>query len=56
MRYAFENLHVSRVDLEADARNQRSRRAIEALGLSFEDILRNWSMSWAPGERTYSGT
>jgi RimJ/RimL family protein N-acetyltransferase len=48
--YAFETLGVARVDLKTDARNQRSRRAIERLGARFEGVLRNWSPSWAPGE------
>jgi RimJ/RimL family protein N-acetyltransferase len=50
MSYAFERLGVARVDLKTDARNERSRRAIQALGATFEGVLRNWSMSWAPGE------
>ena len=50
MTYAFETLEVARVDIKTDARNDRSRRAIEALGATFEGVLRNWSMSWAPGE------
>jgi N-acetyltransferase len=48
--YAFETLNVARVDLKTDARNARSRRAIERLGARFEGVLRNWSASWAPGE------
>jgi N-acetyltransferase len=48
--YAFETLDVARVDLKTDARNARSRRAIERLGARFEGVLRNWSPSWAPGE------
>ncbi|HEY3503049.1 MAG TPA: GNAT family protein [Actinocatenispora sp.] len=50
MTYAFETLGVSRLDLKTDARNRRSRAAIEALGATFEGVLRSWSMSWAPGE------
>lgn len=50
MRHAFERLRVARVDLKTDARNARSRRALQALGFTFEGVLRNWSMSWAPGE------
>jgi N-acetyltransferase len=50
MSHAFDNLRVARVDLKTDARNVRSRRAIEALGATFEGVLRNWSISWAPGE------
>ncbi|MEU4718763.1 GNAT family protein [Nonomuraea dietziae] len=48
--HAFETLGVTRVDLKTDARNQRSRRAIERLGATFEGVLRSWSPSWAPGE------
>jgi len=48
--HAFEQLGVARVDLKTDARNGRSRRAIEGLGAHFEGVLRNWSRSWAPGE------
>jgi N-acetyltransferase len=48
--YAFETLGVARVDLRTDARNQRSRRAIERLGARFEGVLRSWSPSRALGE------
>lgn len=48
--YAFETLGVVRVDLKTDARNGRSRRAIERLGARFEGVLRAWSPSWTPGE------
>ena len=50
MDYAFSVLRVARVDMKADARNLRSRQALEALGATFEGVLRSWSMSWAPGE------
>jgi N-acetyltransferase len=50
LRYAFERLGVARVDITTDARNDRSRRAIEKLGATFEGILRQWSPSRAPGE------
>jgi N-acetyltransferase len=50
LAYAFETLGVARVDLSTDARNQRSRQAIDRLGARFEGVLRNWSRSWAPGE------
>jgi RimJ/RimL family protein N-acetyltransferase len=50
MTHAFEGLQVTRVDLKTDARNVQSRRALEALGATFEGVLRNWSASWAPGE------
>ena len=41
---------MARVDLKTDARNGRSRRAIEGLGASFEGVLRSWSQSHMPGE------
>jgi RimJ/RimL family protein N-acetyltransferase len=50
IRYAFEHFGVARVDLKTDARNRRSRAAIEAIGATFEGVLRRWSRSWAPGE------
>ncbi|WP_037577867.1 GNAT family N-acetyltransferase [Phaeacidiphilus oryzae] len=49
-RHAFESWGVARIDLKTDARNARSRAAIEAVGGRFEGVLRNWSRSWAPGE------
>ncbi|EST19095.1 hypothetical protein M878_43290 [Streptomyces roseochromogenus subsp. oscitans DS 12.976] len=49
-RHAFENWGVARVDLKTDARNGRSRAAIEKVGARFEGVLRNWSRSWVPGE------
>ncbi|WP_202124487.1 GNAT family N-acetyltransferase [Actinomadura physcomitrii] len=48
--YAFETLGVARVELKTDARNERSRRAIERLGAHFEGVLRSYSESWVPGE------
>jgi N-acetyltransferase len=50
LEHAFERWGVARVDLKTDARNTRSRRAIEGIGARFEGVLRNWSQSWAPGE------
>lgn len=50
LQHAFEVLGVARVDLKTDARNYRSRRAIEGLGATFEGVLRKWSPSWVPGE------
>ena len=40
LTHAFESWKVVRVCLHADARNQRSRTAIERLGATFEGILR----------------
>jgi N-acetyltransferase len=50
LSHAFETLRLARVDWKTDARNQRSRRAIEGLGARFEGVLRNWNPSHAPGE------
>jgi RimJ/RimL family protein N-acetyltransferase len=50
LTHAFETVGVARVDWKTDARNQRSRRAIEGLGARFEGVLRNWGPSHAPGE------
>jgi RimJ/RimL family protein N-acetyltransferase len=47
---AFDHWGVARVDLKTDARNRRSRMAIESVGARFEGVLRSWSRSWAPGE------
>jgi N-acetyltransferase len=47
---AFDHWDVARVDLKTDARNHRSRAAIERVGGRFEGVLRSWSRSWAPGE------
>ncbi|BCY07378.1 GNAT family N-acetyltransferase [Actinoplanes sp. L3-i22] len=49
-RHAFEQWNAIRVDLKTDARNARSRAAIERVGARFEGVLRCWSRSWAPGE------
>jgi RimJ/RimL family protein N-acetyltransferase len=40
MTHAFEAWQVHRVRLVTDARNERSRRAIERLGMRFDGILR----------------
>lgn len=48
--HAFTKLGAARVDLKTDARNLRSRAAIESVGGRFEGVLRRWSRSWAPGE------
>lgn len=51
LSHAFEQLRVTRVDLKTDARNTRCRHALDALGATFEGVLRQWSTSWAPGEQ-----
>jgi RimJ/RimL family protein N-acetyltransferase len=48
--HGFSTLGVARLDLKTDARNERSRAAIEAAGATFEGVLRRWGQSWAPGE------
>ena len=48
--YAFTTWGVSRVDLKTDARNERSRAAIERIGASLEGLLRHWQPSQVPGE------
>lgn len=48
--HAFSTWGVGRVDLKTDARNERSRAAIERLGATFEGVLRNWQPSTAVGE------
>jgi N-acetyltransferase len=40
LTFAFEVWHVRRVCFHADSRNERSRKAIQRLGASFEGILR----------------
>jgi N-acetyltransferase len=50
MEYAFSVWKVGRVDIKTDARNERTRSAISALGASFEGVLRHWQPSLAPGE------
>ncbi len=40
LNYAFETLLVERVLIKTDARNVRSRAAIERLGATFEGVLR----------------
>jgi len=47
---AFEGMGVERVDIKTDARNERVRRAILALGAQFEGVLRAWQPSQRPGE------
>jgi RimJ/RimL family protein N-acetyltransferase len=50
LEHAFETWSVARVDLKTDARNTRSRNAIEGLGAQFEGVLRNWQPSMVIGE------
>lgn len=41
MQYCFEELHLNRIQIKADERNERSRNAIARLGATQEGILRN---------------
>ena len=47
---AFDAWHVDRVAIATDARNDRSRHAIERIGARFEGILRHHRPSLVPGE------
>lgn len=42
LAHAFDELEARRVQLKTDARNDRSRRAIERIGARFEGILRKY--------------
>ena len=50
MTHAFDTWGVARVAVCTDARNERSRRAIERLGARFEGILRHHRGSYVAGE------
>ena len=50
LTHAFESWKVKRVDFKSDARNDRSRTAITALGAVYEGVLRNWQPSQVVGE------
>ena len=43
--YAFDALGCIRVDFDTDERNERSRRALEAIPARFEGVLRNYSIA-----------
>jgi len=45
LTHAFETWHVLRVCFHTDARNQRSRAALERIGAKFEGILRSHRMA-----------
>jgi RimJ/RimL family protein N-acetyltransferase len=50
LAHAFETWRVQRVDLKTDARNERSRAAIERVGGRLDGVVRNWQPSLVPGE------
>lgn len=41
LQYAFEELHMLRVQIKTDLRNKKAQRAIERLGAVKEGVLRN---------------
>lgn len=50
LTHAFEDLHVDRVAICTDVRNERSRVAILRLGATFEGVLRSHRASYVSGE------
>ena len=50
LAHAFDAWGVERVDFKTDARNERSRAALGAIGATLEGVLRAWQPSAAPGE------
>ena len=52
LQYAFGQLGVWRVAICTDARNTRSRTAIERIGATFEGVLRNHRVAWDTAEPT----
>jgi N-acetyltransferase len=51
LQHAFEQVGLRRVEFKTDARNERSRRALDALGATFEGILRKHMVVRDNGER-----
>jgi RimJ/RimL family protein N-acetyltransferase len=51
LRHAFETWRVQRVSLKTDARNARSRAAIERLGARFDGVLRRFNLAADAGLR-----
>jgi RimJ/RimL family protein N-acetyltransferase len=50
LTHAFEVWKVQCVDLKTDARNERSRAAIERIGGRLDGVMRAWQPSLVPGE------
>jgi len=50
LTHAFDTWGTQRVDLKTDARNDRSRNAIERIGGRLDGVVRNWQPSLVPGE------
>lgn len=51
LRHAFEAWNVERVTLKTDARNSKSRTAIERLGAKPDGVLRAWQLAADGGPR-----
>ena len=51
LEHAFERVGLRRVEFKTDARNERSRQALLALGATFEGILRKHMVVREGGER-----
>ena len=51
LRHAFDGWHVHRVTLKTDARNLRSRQAIERIGAQFEGVRRAHTVAADGGVR-----
>lgn len=51
LRHAFESLGAIRVQLKTDAKNERSRSAIERIGGQLEGVLRNYQRYWHGASR-----
>lgn len=56
LTHAFETWEAVRVAICTDERNERSRRAIERLGATFEGVLRNHRCSYVAGRRAGRAT
>jgi RimJ/RimL family protein N-acetyltransferase len=50
LTHAFETWGVERVDFKTDARNARSRAAIERIGGTLDGVMRAWQPSLVRGE------
>ncbi len=51
LEHAFENLGCRRVEFKTDSRNERSRKAMEALPAKFEGVLRKHMVIHGGGKR-----
>lgn len=51
LAHAFETWDLLRVEFKADARNERSRRALDAIGATYEGTLRQHMRTASQGQR-----